>query len=72
MAEGSIDVGLVTSGARDWDIAAADLILREAGGVLTDMAGRAPPYNRPEPSHGELIAAPARLQPLVIEAITAR
>lgn len=72
VAEGSIDVGLVTSGARDWDIAAADLILREAGGVLTDMGGLAPPYNRPEPSHAELVAAPARLQPLVIEAITAR
>lgn len=70
VAAGEIDVGLVTRNARDWDIAAADLILREAGGVLSDEAGRAPVYNRPDPVHGELFAAPSVLHPGLIEAMT--
>jgi myo-inositol-1(or 4)-monophosphatase len=41
----------------DWDLAAADLLLHEAGGVLTDMDGRQLLYNRPVPVHGALIAA---------------
>src|SRR3712207_7821790 len=35
VADGTIDVGLVSAHAQDWDIAAADLILQEAGGRLT-------------------------------------
>jgi myo-inositol-1(or 4)-monophosphatase len=70
VAEGSIDAGLVSSDARDWDIAAADLILQEAGGTLTTLAGDAPRYNEPEPSHGELAAGPRRLQRDLLAAIT--
>jgi myo-inositol-1(or 4)-monophosphatase len=69
VAEGSIDVGLVSSNAQDWDIAAADLILREAGGLLTDLAGRQLVYNRPETSHGEMIAVASRLHPRAIGAM---
>jgi myo-inositol-1(or 4)-monophosphatase len=69
VAEGSIDVGLVSANAQDWDIAAADLILREAGGLLTDLAGAQPVYNRPEPSHGEMIAVASRLHPRAIGAM---
>ena len=50
---------------------AADLILQEAGGRLTDLDGDALTYNRPEPIHGELAAASSRLHPRVIEAMTA-
>ena len=50
VADGSIDVGLVSANAQDWDIAAADLILHEAGGLLTDLDGSTPVYNRPVPS----------------------
>jgi myo-inositol-1(or 4)-monophosphatase len=71
VAEGVVDVGLVSSDARDWDIAGADLILREAGGLLTGFDGRAPAYNRRDPVHGELVAAPSRLHPRVVEAMTA-
>ena len=71
VAEGSVDVGLVSADARDWDIAAAEIVLTEAGGRLTDFAGQTPPYNRPDPCHGELAAAPAELHARVIEAITA-
>jgi myo-inositol-1(or 4)-monophosphatase len=61
VADGSVDAALVSTDARDWDIAAADLILREAGGTLTDLAGERPSYNARDPKHGELAAAPARL-----------
>jgi myo-inositol-1(or 4)-monophosphatase len=71
VADGTIDVGLVSSNSRDWDLAAADLILGEAGGRLTDLEGRELCYNRPEPVHGELAAAPARLHPRVIAAMRA-
>lgn len=43
VAEGSIDVGLVSPNARDWDLAGADLILREAGDrSATSRDGRRP------------------------------
>jgi myo-inositol-1(or 4)-monophosphatase len=71
VAEGSIDAGLVSSNACDWDIAAGDLILEEAGGALTGLDGVRPPYNQAEPIHGELLAAPRRLHPHLIEAMTA-
>ena len=70
VAEGAVDVGLVSSDARDWDIAAADLILREAGGILSTLAGDAPRYNEDEPVHGELVATSRRLHPRLIAAIT--
>jgi myo-inositol-1(or 4)-monophosphatase len=69
VAEGSIDAGLVSSNARDWDIAAADLILEEAGGVLTSLDNVPPAYNRIDPVHGELVAAPRRLHPQIIAAM---
>ncbi len=33
----------------EWDVAAGVLIVAEAGGVATDLAGRTIPFNRPEP-----------------------
>jgi myo-inositol-1(or 4)-monophosphatase len=69
VAEGSIEVGLVSSDSRDWDLAGADLILHEAGGCLTDLGGGQVVYNRPEPVHGELIAVAKRLHPRLIEAM---
>ena len=70
VAEGAVDLGLVSGSSRDWDLAAADLILTEAGGRLTTFAGRRPRYNAAEPVHGELLAAPAGLHPYLIEAMT--
>jgi myo-inositol-1(or 4)-monophosphatase len=72
VAEGSVDVGLVSANACDWDLAGAELILAEAGGRLTTLDGKALSYNRAEPVHGELAAASSRLHPHVIEAMTAR
>jgi myo-inositol-1(or 4)-monophosphatase len=69
VAEGTIDVGLASSNAQDWDIAAADLILQEAGALLTDLAGAAPVYNKPQPSHREMIAVASGLHPRAIGAM---
>lgn len=57
VADGRIDATLVKRNSHDWDLAAADLILRNAGGRLTDLRGEALLYNRPQVSHGELCAA---------------
>lgn len=62
VACGAIDVALASTNACDWDIAAADVILHEAGGSLGDLAGQAPMYNGPELRHGVLLAASRRLQ----------
>ena len=44
----------------EWDVAAAALILTEAGGTITDRAGRALAFNQPDPViHGIAAATPA-------------
>jgi myo-inositol-1(or 4)-monophosphatase len=68
VACGEFDAALARENACDWDIAAADLILEEAGGVLTDLDGNTPRYNRASPKHPALAAGPAALQPFLIAA----
>ncbi|MCJ2012935.1 3'(2'),5'-bisphosphate nucleotidase CysQ [Methylobacterium sp. J-076] len=68
VADGSVDVGMISSDARDWDLAAADLVLREAGGAVCTLTGEATVYNRPDPVHGELVALPRALRDPVIAA----
>jgi myo-inositol-1(or 4)-monophosphatase len=69
VAEGSLDVGVASTNACDWDIAAADLILHEAGGRLTDIQGSRPRYNRRSTRHGLLGASPAWLNAAVTSAL---
>jgi myo-inositol-1(or 4)-monophosphatase len=57
VAQGTIDIAIAGGNSHDWDIAAADLIVHEAGGRLTGFDGRNPTYNRPNPVHGALVAA---------------
>jgi myo-inositol-1(or 4)-monophosphatase len=56
VAQGQIDVALAGGNAHDWDLAAADLLVHEADGVLTTIAGATLTYNRPDPVHGALLA----------------
>jgi myo-inositol-1(or 4)-monophosphatase len=73
IADGQIDGGLISPDARDWDLAAADLILREAGGRMTDLDGRDLRYNRAHPVHASLAAAGLDLHgPLRTAALAAR
>ena len=55
-AEGRIDLALASGGAHDWDIAAADVILREAGALLLDLDGQPLRYNRATLRRGPLCA----------------
>jgi len=68
VAEGSVDVGMISSDARDWDLAAADLVLREAGGTVCSLRGEGAVYNRADPVHGELVALSTALRDPVIAA----
>lgn len=61
VASGEADLGFAGPHSHDWDIAAADLILVEAGGELLDIHGARPVYNRPDPVHPPLIAGKAAL-----------
>jgi myo-inositol-1(or 4)-monophosphatase len=61
VASGALDAGLVSANSNDWDLAAADLVLNEAGGRLTSLYGRELLYNREGTQHGELIAGPAQI-----------
>ncbi len=66
VAQGEFDGAIAGGNANDWDLAAADLLVHEAGGVVTSLDGRTLLYNRPEPSHGVLVAAgPGRHAALV-------
>jgi myo-inositol-1(or 4)-monophosphatase len=57
VAQGALDAAIATANSRDWDLAAADLLVHEAGGVLTTFSGQALTYNRAEPVHEALLAA---------------
>lgn len=57
VADGSFDATVSLSAKRDWDLAAADIILREVGGRITGRDGAALVYNRPEALQPTLIAA---------------
>ena len=57
VATGAIDGTFAAPNSHDWDLAAADLLVHEAGGVLTTLTGQSLIYNRPNPVHGALVAA---------------
>lgn len=56
VADGALDASFVKPNSHDWDLAAADLILHEAGGNLLDEHGRRPAYGGAEIRHGALVA----------------
>lgn len=67
VANDSLDIALVSGHARDWDIAAADLLIEEAGGMLTGLDGFRPIYNLRDPQHETLVSTGARLHQGVLE-----
>jgi len=56
VADGTLDASFVRPNSHDWDLAGADLILREAGGDLLNEYGKAPTYAGREIRHGALVA----------------
>jgi myo-inositol-1(or 4)-monophosphatase len=57
VAHGALDAAFAGGQSRDWDLAAAHLIVQEAGGKMTALSGEAILYNRPDVVHGVLVAA---------------
>jgi myo-inositol-1(or 4)-monophosphatase len=57
VAQGRYDAAFASSNSHDWDLAAADLLVHEAGGAVTTLAGQRLIYNTHEPVHGAVIAA---------------
>ena len=64
VAEGFYDA-MVTHKANDWDIAAGDLLMHEAGGALLNANGTPITYNQPDVTHGAVLAAHPALCPLL-------
>ena len=56
VASGRIDATFIKANSHDWDLAAADLILAEAGGKVLDRQGETPFYARRQTHHGTLVA----------------
>lgn len=66
VAKADVDVAVARARAHDWDLAAADLLVQEAGGRLTDLSGTTLRYNREILRHPELVAAgDALIEPAV-------
>ncbi|MDP2330466.1 MAG: 3'(2'),5'-bisphosphate nucleotidase CysQ [Reyranella sp.] len=57
VAQGSLDAAFAGGQSRDWDLAAANLIVQEANGNMTALSGDTILYNRREVTHGVLVAA---------------
>jgi myo-inositol-1(or 4)-monophosphatase len=70
-ARGAIHFAVAAGDSHDWDIAAADLVLEEAGARLLDASGERLTYNRPQVRRGPLLAAPDALAPRLLEAFRA-
>ena len=57
VADGGLEAAFAGGQSRDWDLAAADLIVHEANGRMTSLGGEPILYNRAETMHGVLVAA---------------
>lgn len=61
VAMGEVDLAVARGSAKDWDLAAADLIAQEAGARLTGTDGKTLLYNCSDPRHGALVASHAHV-----------
>jgi myo-inositol-1(or 4)-monophosphatase len=71
VAEGALDASFVKPNSHDWDLAAADLVLREAGGDLLNEHGKAPTYAGAHIRHGALVAGSGELLAIMARTIRA-
>jgi myo-inositol-1(or 4)-monophosphatase len=67
VAAGRWDAAIVLQGTNDWDIAAAALIVEEAGGIASDGEGRPFAFNQAITRHPGVVAAGAKLHPLLMD-----
>ena len=72
VAQGELDAAIAGGQGHDWDLAAADLLVHEAGGVMTALDGKPLIYNRPDPVHGILVAAGRDRHAALLELVRAQ
>ncbi|MCH8182518.1 MAG: 3'(2'),5'-bisphosphate nucleotidase CysQ [Proteobacteria bacterium] len=72
VAAGRYDATITLAPKSDWDIAAGDLIITEAGGVITQADGSNLRYNRPSVRHPDVIAAGPALHRRLVEGLAER
>ena len=65
----SFDAVVAMSSKCDWDLAAADLIAREAGALATDHRGRRFAYNRASVRKPSLVCAGPALHALILRRV---
>ena len=66
IAEGAADATLSARSKSEWDVCAADLVVREAGGRVTDISGAPYRYNQEETRRRGVIATNGRLHDAVL------
>jgi myo-inositol-1(or 4)-monophosphatase len=66
VAANRLDAAFASPRANDWDLAASDLLVHEAGGRLTGLDEISPCYNQAVPRHGVLVAANLELHPRIL------
>jgi myo-inositol-1(or 4)-monophosphatase len=69
VSNGAFDAALALSAKRDWDMAAADLIVCEAGGAVTTHDGSIPRYNGASAIQPSLIAAGPKLHAEILSRV---
>lgn len=69
VADGRFDAAIALTAKNEWDLAAADLICREASAIVTDHKGRSYSYNRPDPKEPSLVCAAPALHPLILDRV---
>lgn len=67
VAAGQGDATISLTPKAEWDLAAAAIIMAEAGGITTDHLGNPHLYNRENPRFSSLVASGKPLHPLLIE-----
>jgi myo-inositol-1(or 4)-monophosphatase len=70
VAAGRFDAALSMGWKHDWDIAAGDLIAREAGAQVSDQNGRPLVFNTVQARNAGLVCAAPALAPLILERTT--
>jgi myo-inositol-1(or 4)-monophosphatase len=66
VARGDFDAMMALSAKHDWDLAAADIVLSEAGAQVTSHTGEVLRYNGPAPVQPSIMAAGRQLFPALL------
>jgi len=70
VAAGWTDAAFASPRSHDWDLAACDLLVHQAGGRLTGLDGAKLTYNRETVRHGVLAAANESLHPSLLSVVS--